>query len=156
MRLLVALGADHWGFPLKADLLSWLQDQGYQVLNLGAHSLDPSDDYPDFAEAVAQVVVSDEAQRGIVLCGSGVGASIAANKVNGARAGLCHDTYSARQGVEHDDMNILCLGTRVVGMDLAKELIIAFLHARFSGEERHCRRLQKVQAIEHKAVQGGS
>jgi len=154
MTLCVALGADHGGFSLKAQLLPWLQDQEYEILDLGAHSLDSNDDYPDFAEAVAQVVASGQAQRGILVCGSGVGACIAANKVPGVRACLCHETYSAHQGVEHDDMNVLCLGARVVGVELARELVTAFLNARFTGEERHHRRLQKVLAIESRALQG--
>jgi len=148
MTLRVALGADHGGFPLKAELLPWLEGQGYEVLDLGAYALDPADDYPDFAAAVARAVASGEAQRGIIICGSGVGACIVANKLAGVRAGLCHDTYSARQGVEHDDINILCLGARVIGVELAKEVVTAFLSARFSGAERHRRRLQKVLAIE--------
>lgn len=155
MKLRVALGVDHGGFPLKAQLLPWLQGEGYEILDLGAHSFDSDDDYPDFAEAVARVIASGQAQRGILVCGSGVGACIAANKVPGIRACLCHDTYSARQGVEHDDMNVLCMGARVVGVELAKELIAAFLKARFTGEERHQRRLQKVLAIESRALQGG-
>ncbi|MFQ6122045.1 MAG: ribose-5-phosphate isomerase [Dehalococcoidales bacterium] len=154
MTLRVALGADHGGFSLKADLFPWLQGQGYQVIDMGAHTLDPVDDYPDFAKAVAQAVASAEAQRGILVCGSGVGACIAANKVPGIRACLCHDTYSAHQGVEHDDMNVLCLGARVVGVELAKELVTAFLKAQFSPEERYHRRLQKVLAIESRALQG--
>ena len=154
MTLRVALGADHGGFPLKAELLPWLFSQGYEVLDLGAHELDSADDYPDFAEAVAQAVASGQAQRGILICGSGVGASIAANKVPGVRACLCHDTYSAHQGVEHDDINVLCLGARVVGSELARELVAAFLKARFTGEERHRRRLEKVLAIERRALQG--
>ena len=154
MILRVALGADHGGFSLKTELLPWLQGQGCEVLDLGAHTLDPADDYPDFSEAVAQAVASGEAQRGILVCGSGVGACIATNKVPGVRAGLCHDTYSARQGVEHDDMNVLCLGARVIGVELARELITAFLSARFSNEERFHRRLQKVLAIEAKSVRG--
>ena len=149
MRPRVALGADHGGFPLRAELLPWLKTLGYQVADLGAYHLDPDDDYPDFAKAVAHAVVSGEADRGILVCGSGVGACIAANKVPGIRACLCHDTYSARQGVEHDDMNLLCLGARVVGAELARELVRAFLGARFSGEERHRRRLEKTRAIEH-------
>jgi ribose 5-phosphate isomerase B len=152
MSLRIALGADHGGFSLKKELLTWLR-QEYEILDLGAHTLDPIDDYPDFAEAVAREVVSGQAQRGILICGSGVGACVAANKVPGARACLCHDTYSARQGVEHDDMNILCLGARVIGLELAKELVKAFLNASFSGEERHKRRLKKVLAIEHRALQ---
>ena len=148
----IALGADHGGFPLKPELVSWLHDQGYQVSDLGAHTLDQADDYPDFAEAVARAVASGEVERGIIICGSGVGACIVANKVPGIRACMCQDTYSARQGVEHDDMNILCLGARIVGPELAKELIGAFLGARFSGEERHRRRLNKVLAIEQREL----
>ena len=122
------------------------------MLDLGAHTFDPDDDYPDFALAVAQAVALGQAQRGILVCGSGVGACIAANKVPGIRACLCHDTYSARQGVEHDDMNILCLGARIVGPELAEELVEAFLKAKFSGEARHRRRLEKVLAIEQQAM----
>ena len=155
MTLRVALGADHGGFLLKAELLPWLEEQGYQVLDLGAHELNPEDDYPDFAEAVARAVASDQAPRGILVCGSGVGACIAANKVPGVRAGQCHDTYSARQGVEHDDMNVLCLGARVIGLELAYELAMAFLKAHFTGEKRHCRRLEKVLDIERRALQEG-
>jgi ribose 5-phosphate isomerase B len=146
MRL--AIGADHRGFALKQELVPWLREQGHDVLDVGAHSYDPDDDYPDFAFAVAEAIRSQRAERGILLCGSGVGASIAATKVPGVRAAVCHDTYSAHQGVEHDDMNVLCMGTRIVGDALAKELITAFLSARFSGEERHVRRLEKVQAWE--------
>ena len=149
----VALGADHGGFQLKIDLETWLRAEGYEALDLGAHSLDPDDDYPDFAEAVARSVISGQTSRGILICGSGVGACVAANKVPGVRACLCHDIYSAHQGVEHDDMNVLCLGARVVGIELAKELVIAFLNARFTGEERHRRRLEKVVAIEHRSLQ---
>jgi ribose 5-phosphate isomerase B len=153
MKLRIALAADHGGFPLKADLSPWLQAQGYDLLDMGASTFDPSDDYPDFTEAVARAVASGQAQRGILICGSGVGASIAANKVPGVMAGLCHDTYSAHQGVEHDDMNVLCLGARVIGIELAKELVTAFLNARFSNEERHRRRLEKVMAIESRGLQ---
>ena len=144
----VALGADHGGFPMKTELLPWLQDQGHEVLDLGAHALDPTDDYPDSADAVAQAVASGRANRGIIICGSGVGACVAANKVPNVRACLCHDTYSARQGVEHDDMNVLCLGARIVGIELAREVATAFLSAQFTGEERHQRRLDKVLNIE--------
>jgi len=154
MTLHVALGTDHGGFPLKVPLLTWLQDQGYEILDVGAHTFDPGDDYPDFAEAVAKAVASGQAQRGILLCGSGVGSSITANKVPGVRACPCHDTYSAHQGVEHDDMNVLCLGARVIGIELAKELVTAFLNARFTSEERHRRRLEKVITIESRALQG--
>ena len=155
MNLSIALAADHGGFPLKAELSPWLQDQGYDLLDMGASTLDPSDDYPDFTKAVARAVASGQAQRGILICGSGVGASIAANKMPGVMAGLCHDTYSAHQGVEHDDMNVLCLGARVIGIELAKELVTAFLNARFSNEERHRRRLEKVMAIESRGLQQG-
>ncbi len=144
----VAIGADHGGLTLKEALVAQLEDSGHQVQDLGAHTLDPADDYPDFAQAVAQAVAAGQAERGIVVCGSGVGASVAANKVAGARAAVCHDTYSAHQGVEHDDMNVLCLGARVVGEELARELVTTFLGARFSGEERHLRRLSKVKALE--------
>ncbi len=139
---------------MKVELAPWLQLQGYEISDLGAHSLDPDDDYPDFAEAAAQEVISGRAERGIVICGSGVGASVAANKVPGIRACLCHDVYSAHQGVEHDELNVLCLGSRVVGIELAKDLVAAFLNARFTGEERHRRRLNKVAAIEKNALQG--
>ncbi len=144
----VAIGADHGGFPLKAELVAQIRDLGHQVQDMGARILDAADDYPDFAKAVAQAVAAGQAERGIVVCGSGVGGSVAANKVAGVRAAVCHDTYSAHQGVEHDDMNVLCLGARVVGAELARELVAAFLSARFSGEERHLRRLNKVKAME--------
>jgi ribose 5-phosphate isomerase B len=144
----VALGVDHGGYPLKQDIVDLLEKGGHEVIDEGAYSLDSADDYPDFAIAVARAVAQGKAERGIVICGSGVGASIAVNKVRGARAGLCHDTYSAHQGVEHDDMNVLCLGGRVVGPEVAAELVRAFLTARFSGGERHKRRLSKVLALE--------
>jgi RpiB/LacA/LacB family sugar-phosphate isomerase len=149
MSLRVAVGADHGGYSLKESLSTWLSTE-HEVLDLGAHGLDPGDDYPDYAQAVAEAVASGDAQRGILICGSGVGACIAANKVPGVRACLCHDTYSAHQGVEHDDMNVLCLGARVVGIELARELIAEFLGASFSAEERHARRLAKVDAIERR------
>ena len=152
MKLRVALGADHGGFSLKNELVTRLHET-FEVLDLGSRTFDRDDDYPDFALAVAQAVASGQAQRGILVCGSGVGACIAANKVRGARACLCHDTYSAHQGVEHDDMNILCLGARVVGTELAGELVDAFLKVNFSGETRHRRRLEKVLAIEQQALQ---
>ncbi len=148
MTLSVALGSDHGGFTLKEALRAWLQKKGYQVLDVGAAVFDSSDDYPDYAYAVADAVVAGKVQRGIIICGSGVGACIAANKVPGIRAGISHDTYSAHQGVEHDDMNVLCLGARILGEALAEEVVGAFLEARFSGEERHARRLQKIRDIE--------
>ena len=144
----IALGADHAGFETKSGLAQWLRSLGHEILDLGAAKLDPSDDYPDFAQAVAQAVAAGKVERGLLLCGSGVGASVTANKVSGIRAGLCHDTYSAHQGVEHDDMNVLCLGTRVIGPELAREIIFAFVGATFSGEERHLRRLGKLKAVE--------
>jgi ribose 5-phosphate isomerase B len=144
----IAVGADHGGFPIKADLVALLKKLGHEVVDVGAHTLDSSDDYPDFACAVGQAVQRGEAERGIVICGSGVGACVAANKLRGIRAGVCHDTYSAHQGVEHDNMNVLCLGGRVVGIEVARELVQAFVGARFSGEERHARRVAKVAAME--------
>jgi ribose 5-phosphate isomerase B len=153
VKLRVALGADHGGYSLKNELLARLRGQ-YDILEMGAHKYDPDDDYPDFADAVAKTVASGKAQRGILVCGSGVGACIAANKVPGVRACLCHDTYSAHQGVEHDDMNVLCLGARVIGIELAAELIEAFLKARFSSEKRHRRRLKKVLNLEKRALGG--
>ncbi len=147
----IAIGADHGGFALKQEIAARLRAQGGDVVDLGALALDPSDDYPDFALAVARAVTSGQAERGIVICGSGVGAAIAANKVKGARASICHDTYSAAQGVEHDDMNILVLGARVIGSELARVLVDAFLEAKFTAEPRHQRRLNKVLAAEREA-----
>lgn len=152
-KLLVAFGADHGGFYLKQEMATRLRGE-YEVLDCGADSFEPDDDYPDFVVPVAEAVVSGRAQRGVIICGSGVGACIAANKIPGIRAGICHDIYSAHQGVEHDDMNVLCLGARVIGTELAAELVEAFLGARFSGEERHRRRLEKTLAIETQAPSG--
>lgn len=143
----IAIAADHAGFELKQLIKGWLSQGGTRVLDLGTHNTDPVD-YPDFAEAVGMAVIETRADRGILICGSGVGASIAANKIPGIRAALCHDTYSAHQGVEHDAMNILVLGARVIGPALAYELVKAFLAASFSGEERHRRRLAKVTRLE--------
>jgi ribose 5-phosphate isomerase B len=144
----VAIGCDHGGFPMKDALVKVIQKMGHEVVDQGAFHDDPLDDYPDFAGKVAKAVQSGAAERGIILCGSGVGACIAANKVKGVRAGLCHDTYSAGQGVEHDAMNVLCLGARVVGIAVATELVKSFLSAKYTGEERHQRRLNKVLEIE--------
>lgn len=152
MSMAVALGADHAGYELKSKLLPWLKEQGFEVIDKGASSLDPLDDYPDFAGPVAQAVASGKARRGIVVCGSGVGAVIAANKIPGARASTCHDTYSAGQGVEHDDMNVLCLGARIIGEELARNLITAFLNAQFIAEGKYLRRLDKVIALERHAL----
>ena len=151
MSTVVAVAADHAGLALKDELAACLRGE-FEVLDLGAHEFMADDDYPDYVEPVARAVLSGQATRGILVCGSGVGACVAANKVAGIRAGLCHDTYSAHQGVEHDDMNVLCLGSRVVGPELAVELALAFLRARFSGEERHRRRLAKVIALEQRGL----
>ena len=144
----VAIGADHAGFSLKEQLKPWLESAGHDIVDLGAHDLDPEDDYPDFAAAVARAIQTGQAQRGIICCGSGVGASITANKVPGVRAGLCHDTYSGHQGVEHDDMNVVCLGARIIGLDLSKEIVTAFLGANFIPEPRFQRRLDKLNRVE--------
>ena len=145
----VAIGADHAGFLLKVELVKYLRAQGHDVIDLGTDTPDEPSDYSDFSMAVAQKVLDGTAERGLIVCGSGVGASIAANKIPGIYAAICHDTYSAHQGVEHDNMNVLCLGSRVVGVKLAYELVDAFLRARFeSDQERHVRRHNKVRAIE--------
>ena len=145
--MIVAIAADHAGFELKQVLIPFLRKHGHALTDLGTDSTAPVD-YPDYAEAVGRAVATGQAERGILICGSGVGASVAANKIRGIRAGLCHDHYSAHQGVEHDDMNVLVLGSRVIGIELAKELAVAFLGARFSGADRHARRLAKVQVLE--------
>jgi RpiB/LacA/LacB family sugar-phosphate isomerase len=145
----IVVGSDHAGFLLKQEVAGSLRQSGHEVLDVGAHSAEPSD-YPDFAEAVGKAVLEGRAERGLLLCGSGVGASVAANKLPGIRAAVCHDAYSAHQGVEHDDMNVLVLGPRVVGPALAHELVEAYLAARFSNEERHLRRLGKVKALEER------
>ena len=144
----VAIGVDHGGFPLKGPILDYLTTAGHEVLDLGAYNVDPVDDYPDYAKAVGEAVLREKAERGIIICGSGVGACVAANKLPGIRAGMCHDTYTAHQGVEHDNINVLCLGARVIGLALAVELVRAFIGATFSGEERHRRRLAKVAEME--------
>jgi RpiB/LacA/LacB family sugar-phosphate isomerase len=143
----IAIGADHAGFALKQTLGDYLRQLGHTVTDCGTRSQDPVD-YPDYAEAVAKTVLEGRAERGVLICGSGVGASVAANKLPGIRAAVCHDTYSARQGVEHDEMNILVLGARVIGEELARELVRAFLAAGFTAEERHVRRLAKIRALE--------
>lgn len=145
----IAIGADHAGFELKRELAGRLAALGHEVEDLGTDGPE-SVDYPDFAEAVALAVAGGRAERGIVVCGSGVGAAVAANKVPGVRAGQCHDTYSAHQGVEHDDVNVLAIGSRVIGPALAREVVETFLAARFSGEERHRRRLGKVVEMERR------
>jgi ribose 5-phosphate isomerase B len=149
----IAVGCDHAGFPLKQEILELVQSLGHTAEDFGTFSTAPVD-YPDFARTVAEAVVSGACERGIVVCGSGVGASVAANKVPGVRAALCHDTFSARQGVEDDDMNVVCLGARVIGPMLAAEVLKAFLAAKFSGAERHVRRLGKIRQIEKNVRQG--
>jgi len=143
----IALGADHAGVALKRELAAELARGGHDVIDLGTHS-DAPVDYPDCADAVASAVRDGRAERGIIVCGSGAGVSIAASKFPGIRAAVCHDSYTAHQAVEHDDMNVLCLGARVIGGALASELVATFLAAHFSGEERHARRLAKITAIE--------
>ena len=148
----LAIAADHAGYELKALLVPWLKSAGHQIIDLGAHQLDPDDDYPDYAAAVGQMVQSGGAERGIVVCGSGVGACIAANKVPGIRACLCHDTYTSHQGVEHDDMNVICLGARIIGIELVKEILQAFLSANFVPEPRFHRRLEKLLELERQGI----
>ncbi|MGB8325149.1 MAG: ribose 5-phosphate isomerase B [Candidatus Acidiferrum sp.] len=143
----IVIGSDHAGFRLKNAMGDLLRSLKQEVLDVGAFNENPSD-YPDFAEAVGQAVLEGRAERGVLICGSGVGASVAANKLIGIRAGMCHDTYSAHQGVEHDNINVLVLGSRVIGEKLAEDLVKAFLGAKFTNEERHVRRLAKVHAIE--------
>ena len=143
----IAIGADHAGFEMKRDLADYLAGCGHQVIDLGTNSAAPVD-YPDISAAVAEAVRGGQAERGIVVCGSGAGAAIAACKFPGIRAAVCHDAYSARQAVEHDDLNVLCLGSRVIGASLARTLVDAFLAASFSGDERHVRRVGKIAAIE--------
>lgn len=145
MRLVI--GSDHAGFGLKQEMREALRREGHEVLDVGTDSA-AAVDYPDFAQAVGEAVVDGRAERGVLICGSGVGASVAANKLHGIRAAICHDTYSAHQGVEHDDMNVLVLGSRVIAGALAHELVRAFVSARYTGEERHARRLAKVLALE--------
>ena len=145
----IAIGSDHAGFEMKESLTAFLRQLGHQVIDVGTQSTDPVD-YPDYAEALGKVLLAGMADRGVLVCGSGVGASVAANKLPGIRAGLCHDTYSAHQGVEHDDMNVLVIGARVIGPELARELMKAYLEAEFTGEERHRLRMKKVQALERR------
>lgn len=149
MKLVIA--SDHAGFELKEQVRAYLTKAGHEILDLGAYRVEPQDDYPDFAERVGEAIKAGEAPRGILICGSGVGVSIAANKIPGIRASMCHDTYSAHQGVEHDDMNVLVIGARIIASALAYELVDAFLKAKFiSNEERFTRRFKKVLAIEAK------
>ncbi|MCZ2343254.1 MAG: ribose 5-phosphate isomerase B [Bacteroidales bacterium] len=153
MRIVV--GADHAGFDLKEFVKKELQALGHDIQDVGSFDPQAPDDYPDFALALGQVVQARQAEKGVLICGSGVGASVAANKIPGIRAAICHDAYSAHQGVEHDDMNVLVLGARIVGSELARELVRSFLGAQYTGEERHARRLAKVLAIEAQPPQPG-
>jgi ribose 5-phosphate isomerase B len=150
MRLV--LGADHAGYELKKELVEFLKSLGHEVEDVGTYSTAPVD-YPDYAQAVAETIIAGKAERGVVICGSGVGACVAANKIPGIRAAICHDEYSAHQGVEHDNMNVLVLGSRIIGSELAKDLVRDYLGANFSGEARHVRRLGKVKAIEERYLQ---
>jgi ribose 5-phosphate isomerase B len=143
----IALGSDHAGYQLKEHLATWLAESGHAVYDLGTHSADPVD-YPDFSAAVAQAVLDGRADRGVIVCGSGAGAAIAANKFQGIRAGVAHDTYTAHQMVEHDDVNVLALGSRVIGQALAEDVITTFIGAKFSRDDRHVRRLDKIRALE--------
>ncbi len=145
----IVIASDHGGFELKNKIAAWLHDKNVSVVDLGSLLYDADDDYPDFAKAVAEKISSGEAGKGILICGSGVGASIAANKFKGVRASVCHDCYSARQGVEHDNMNVICIGARIIGEKLAQEVISAFLNAKFIEEERFIRRLEKVMKFEN-------
>jgi RpiB/LacA/LacB family sugar-phosphate isomerase len=147
-RMRIGLAADHGGFELKEALATELREEGHQVVDFGPRVLDPDDDYPDTVIPLARAVAASEVERGIAVCGSGIGASVAASKVGGVRAAVCHDVYSAHQGVEHDDLNVLCLGARVVGPALARELVRAFLGARYTEEDRHARRLAKLRRLE--------
>jgi len=144
----IAIGSDHGGYPLNEAVIRDLEEEGHTVIDFGTHDGTKPDDYPDYARKVGDAVQQGQVDRGIIICGSGAGASIAANKIRGVRACVCHDTYSAHQAVEHDDMNVLCLGARIIGVELARELVKAFTNAKFSGEERHLRRLAKVKEIE--------
>jgi ribose 5-phosphate isomerase B len=153
--VIVALGSDHAGIPLREAVIATIVRHGHEILDCGADRVIPGDDYPDYAAAVARAVAQERVARGVLLCGSGVGASIAANKFVGVYAALCHDTFSARQGVEDDQMNVLCVGARVVGPSLCEEIVAAFLAARFSGAERHVRRVGKIRDFE-RAAHGGS
>jgi RpiB/LacA/LacB family sugar-phosphate isomerase len=147
MRIVV--GSDHAGFELKQDIIAYVRNLGHQVLDVGTDS-DAPVDYPDFSEAVGRAIISNEADRGILICGSGVGAVVAVNKIPGIRAAVCHDCYSAHQGVEHDNLNVLVLGSRIIAAQLAHDLVRLFLDAEFTGEERHLRRLAKIQKLEAK------
>jgi RpiB/LacA/LacB family sugar-phosphate isomerase len=147
----IVIGSDHAGFALKNAMGDLIRSLGHPVLDVGAFNENPSD-YPDYAEAVGRAILDGKAERGVLICGSGIGASVAANKIGGIRAGICHDSYSGHQGVEHDNMNVLVMGSRIIGEKLAEEVVRAFLPAKFTNEERHVRRLNKVHALEEKML----
>jgi RpiB/LacA/LacB family sugar-phosphate isomerase len=153
--MLVVVGSDHAGYDLKHIIIESLKQQGHQILDVGTDST-TAVDYPDFAEKVGRAVLQGQGERGVLICGSGIGASIAANKLRGVRAGLCHDNYSSHQGVEHDNMNVLVLGSRIIGVEVAKECVLAFLDARFTNEARHVRRLGKIDVLEQKFCDAAS
>ena len=144
----ISLTADHNGFELKKELIEHIEFLGHEAIDLGPYEYESTDDYPDYAKIISDNVSKQETDRGIMICGSGVGASVAANKIKGTRAAVCHDIYSAHQGVEHDDMNLLCIGSKIIGVEIAKELVKAFIAAKYTGEERHSRRLNKVLNME--------
>ena len=144
----ISLTADHNGFELKKELIEHIKFLGHEAIDLGPYEYESTDDYPDYAKIISDNVSKQETDRGIMICGSGVGASVAANKIKGTRAAVCHDIYSAHQGVEHDDMNLLCIGSKIIGVEIAKELVKAFIDAKYTGEERHSRRLNKVLNME--------
>lgn len=152
--MIVAIGCDHAGYALKARIFRAIEEAGHELLDCGAYALDPDDDYPDYARAVGEALIDGRAQRGVLLCGSGVGVAIAACKIPHVRAAMAHDTFSARQGVEDDEMNVITIGSRVIGPELAAEVVNAFLAARFSGAERHIRRSAKIDTIERDARDG--
>lgn len=152
--MIVAIGCDHAGYALKARIFRAIEEAGHELLDCGAYALDPDDDYPDYARAVGEALIDGRAQRGVLLCGSGVGVAIAACKIPHVRAAMAHDTFSARQGVEDDEMNVITIGSRVIGPELAAEVVHAFLDARFSGAGRHIRRSAKIDTIEHDARDG--
>ncbi|MAO76148.1 MAG: ribose 5-phosphate isomerase B [Chloroflexi bacterium] len=145
----ISLTADHNGFELKKELIEHIEFLGHEAIDLGPYEYESTDDYPDYAKIISDNVSKHETDRGIMICGSGVGASVAANKIKGTRAAVCHDIYSAHQGVEHDDMNLLCIGSKIIGVEIAKELVKAFIDAKYTGEERHSRRLNKVLNMEN-------
>ena len=146
----VVVGSDHAGFELKEQVAAFARELGYEVMDVGTDNGTDAVDYPDYAESVCKAIMNDQAERGILICGSGVGASVAANKLRGIRAGLCHDTYAAHQGVEHDDMNVLVMGGRIIGPELARELVKAYLSAQFTNKARHRRRLEKIRALQER------